>query len=177
MSQQLERALALHSSPALCGIKASNLVNIDYSDDLYKEIEELNERFPNLCFYILKKDKNKVLILIYRKRVLERELSRYSNKEYLEKLGYDVSSIDSMLYCLKCRMNDSIFPHEIGVFLGYDLEDIKSFIDNKKCLYTGYWKVYSNLNKKLEIFDKYTKCKNCVINMINKGFPIENFMR
>ena len=177
MSQQLERTLALHSSPALCGIKASNLINIDYSDDLYEEIEELNNKFPNLCFYILKKDKNKVLILIYRKRVLERELSRYSNKEYLEDLGYDVSNIDSMLNCLKSRINDSMFPHEIGVFLGYDLEDIKSFIKNKKCLYTGYWKVYSNLNEKLELFNRYTKCKNCVIKMIDKGFPIENFMR
>ncbi len=177
MSTQLQRVLAIHSAPALCGIKASNLINVDYSDDLFKEIEELNKRFNNFRFYILKKDKNKVLVLIYRKRVLARELNRNSNKEFLKELGYDVSSIDSMLLCLKERIADNDFPHEIGVFLGYDLSDIKSFIENKKCLYTGYWKVYSNLDEKLELFSKYTKCKNCVIKMIDKGFPIENFMR
>ena len=177
MSTQLQRALAIHSAPALCGIKASNLINVDYSDDLFKEIEELNKKFTNFRFYILKKDKNKVLILIYRKRVLERELNRNSNKEFLKSLGYDVTSIDSMLLCLKERIAFDDFPHEIGVFLGYDLNDIKSFIENKKCLYTGYWKVYSNLDEKLELFSKYTRCKNCVIKMINKGFPIENFMK
>ena len=167
MSTQLQRALAIHSAPALCGIKASNLINVDYSDDLFKEIEELNKKFTNFRFYILKKDKNKVLILIYRKRVLERELNRNSNKEFLKELGYDVSSIDSMLLCLKERIAYNDFPHEIGVFLGYDLSDIKSFIENKKCLYTGYWKVYSNLDEKLELFSKYTRCKNCVIKMID----------
>ena len=177
MSIKLQRALAIHSAPALCGIKASNLINVDYSDDLFKEIEELNKKFTNFRFYILKKDKNKVLILIYRKRVLERELNRNSNKEFLKELGYDVSSIDSMLLCLKERIAYDDFPHEIGVFLGYDLSDIKSFIENKKCLYTGYWKVYSNLDEKLELFSKYTRCKNCVIKMIDKGFPIENFMK
>ena len=35
MSHWLERTLALHSSPAICGIKASNLINMDYSDELY----------------------------------------------------------------------------------------------------------------------------------------------
>ena len=177
MSTQLQKALAIHSAPALCGIKASNLINVDYSDELFKEIEELNKKFTNFRFYFLKKDKNKVLILIYRKRVLERELNRNSNKEFLKELGYDVSSIDSMLLCLKERIAYNDFPHEIGVFLGYDLSDIKSFIENKKCLYTGYWKVYSNLDEKLELFSKYTRCKNCVIKMIDKGFPIENFMK
>lgn len=177
MSSLLQNVLALHSAPALCGIKASNLINIDYSEDVYKEIEELNNKFPNFCFYILKKDKNKVLVLIYRKRILGIELSRKSNKEFLEELGYDTTSVESALECLKERMYDNEFPHEIGVFLGYDLDDIKSFMDNKKCLYTGYWKVYSDLNRKISIFNKYSRCKEVVMSLINKGFPIENFMK
>ena len=82
-----------------------------------------------------------------------------------------------MLEDLKERLLYDDFPHEIGVFLGYDLDDIKSYIDGKKCIYVGYWKVYSRLNEKLQIFNKYTKCRECVINLISKGFPIENFMR
>ena len=89
----------------------------------------------------------------------------------------DVSSVDSMLLCLKERMENDDFPHEIGVFLGYDLSDIKAFIKGNACLYVGYWKVYSRVDEKIELFNKYTKCREIVNKMIDKGYPIENFMR
>ncbi len=177
MSSLLENVLANHSSPAICGIKASNLINIKITDELYEEIEELNNKYPRLRFYVLKNDGKNALILIYRKEVLEKKLFEDDNKSFLDSIGYDTKSVEGMLNSLKERMEDELFPHEIGVFLGYDLSDIKSYIDGKECLYVGYWKVYSNVNEKKLIFDKYTKCKNAVLRMLNKGFPIENFMR
>ncbi|MBQ9899830.1 MAG: DUF3793 family protein [Acholeplasmatales bacterium] len=177
MSKALERLLAIHSSPAICGIKASNLICIDYNESIYKEIEELNRKHPKLRFYVLKRTDSKVLILVYRKNVFERTLLNSDNINYLRSIGYDTSSIENMLSDLKDRLNDDEFPHEIGVFLGYDLDDIKSFTSGEKCIYVGYWKVYSRLNEKMEIFNRYTKCRDCVINLINKGFPIESFMR
>ena len=177
MSIFLERTLAIHSSPAICGIKASNLINIKYSDDLFKEIEELNSKYPNLSFNILRIIGDKALILIYRKNVLDNELKKKENINYLKSLGYDVSSTSSMINCLKEKIKDNDFPHEIGVFLGYDLSDIKSFVSGKKCIYVGYWKVYSNLEEKKKIFNRYTRCKDCVTRLIDRGFPIENFMR
>ena len=177
MSKLLEQALAMHSSPAICGIKASNLVNIEYSDSIYEEIEELNKKFPSIVFYILKRCKDKVLVLIYRKNILAKKLYEKDNKEFLESLGYDTTSVESMLLCLKERINEDDFPHEVGVFLGYDLSDIKSFIHGDKCLYVGCWKVYSNVSEKVQLFNKYKRCKDVVIKMIDKGFPIENFMK
>ena len=177
MSKTLERLLAIHSSPALCGIKPSNLICIDFDESIYEEIEELNKKHPKLCFYILRKEKNRLLILVYRKDIFEKSLTNDECINYLEDIGYDTSSIDNMLNDLKERLSEEEFPHEIGVFLGYDLNDIKSFVEGDKCIYVGYWKVYSNLDEKLKIFNKYTKCRDCVINLVNKGFPIENFMR
>ncbi len=170
MSKKLEKLLALHSSPAICGIKASNLISIDYNESIYKEIEELNNKYPKLRFYILKRTNQKVLILIYRKSVFEKIMQNQNNLDFLQNIGYDISSIDIMLNELKIRLKKDNFPHEIGVFLGYDLDDIKSYISNEKCIYIGYWKVYSNLNEKLDIFNKYTKCKECVINLVHKGY-------
>ena len=177
MSKVLEQLLVTHSSPAICGLKASNLINIKYSDSIYKEIEELNKKHPKLCFYILKKDKDKVLVLVYRKNILKKKLYESENLAFLEELGYDTTSVESMLLCLKERMALDDFPHEVGVFLGYDLSDIKSFMNGNVCLYVGYWKVYSKLDEKIELFNRYTRCKNIVTKMIDKGYPIENFMR
>lgn len=177
MSKTLERLLAIHSSPAICGIKASNLISLDYDESIFSEIEELNKLYPKLRFYILKKTDSKVLILVYRKNVFEKRMLNEECINYLSEIGYDIRNVDTMLNDLKLRLSLDDFPHEIGVFLGYDLDDIKSFIDGKNCIYVGYWKVYSNLKEKLELFHKYTKCRNCVINLINKGYPIESFMR
>ena len=177
MSKILEQVLATHSSPAICGLKASNLINIKYYDSIYLEIEELNKKYPRVCFYILKRNKDSVLVLVYRRNVLERKLNEEDNKSFLFDLGYDVISVDSMLSCLKERIKLKDFPHEIGVFLGYDLSDIKSFIKGNTCLYVGYWKVYSKVDEKIELFNKYNKCREIVNKLIDKGYPIENFMR
>ncbi len=117
------------------------------------------------------------MILVYRKKTLKKVLFNENNKSFLKSFGYDITNVNTMIESLIERINKDSFPHEIGVFLGYDLHDIKSYIEGKECLYVGYWKVYSNVEKKKEIFEKYTKCKNIVTRMINKGFPIENFMR
>lgn len=43
-------------------------------------------------------------------------------------------------------MRTKDFPHEIGLFLGYPLEDVQGFIENRaegyKCV--GCWKVYGD---------------------------------
>ena len=133
MSKTLEKLLALHSSPAICGIKASNLICIDFNESIYKEIEELNNLFPKLRFYVLKKTSSKVLILVYRKTVFEKIMLNGEKLNFLANIGYDTTSIDNMLKKLKNRLTGDDFPHEIGVFLGYDLDDIKAFIGGEKC--------------------------------------------
>lgn len=177
MSKILERELALHTSPAICGIKPSNLICIEYNELIYDEIEELNRLYPKLAIKVLKRFKNKMLILVYRKNVLESHLGKMENILFLNELGYNTNSISDMLNCLRSRMDNELFPHEIGIFLGYDLSDVKGFINNERCLYVGYWKVYSNVVEKIKLFDKFTRCKNIVNKLINGGVPLERFMR
>lgn len=180
MSTQLERAFAVHTSPALCGIKASNLINLDTSKicNAEKEIEELNKKYnPRIYFNILKKNDNNILVLVYKREVLEKYLYEINNLLFLNKLGY-YGDLDLMLDRLKEKLEKDSFPHEIGVFLGYDLNDTIAFLEgNKECLYVGYWKVYSNLDAKKKIFNKYKRCINCVESLVSKGFSIENFMK
>ena len=48
------------------------------------------------------------------------------------------------------RLNTKNFPHEIGVFLGYPLDDVIGFIEHKPYYLVGDWKVYQNVNEAKE---------------------------
>lgn len=70
------------------------------------------------------------------------------------------------------------FPHEMGIFLGYPIKDVIDFINNKgrNCLFTGYWKVYNNLNTALMIFETYNRARDEVLRMISDGRSIRNII-
>jgi hypothetical protein len=63
------------------------------------------------------------------------------------------------------------FPHEMGLLLGYPVEDVIGFVDNKgkDSLYTGYWKVYGNKDKKLRLFDSFESAKERLIKLLSCG--------
>ena len=65
-------------------------------------------------------------------------------------------------------------PHEIGVFLGYPLEDVLGFIENggRNCLSCGCWKVYSNECAALEAFARFEKCKAVYQRLFASGCPL-----
>ena len=70
------------------------------------------------------------------------------------------------------------FPHEIGLFLGYPPEDVKGFIDNngKNFKSLGYWKVYGDVNKANELFDKYRKCQKILLDRLNMGYTLKQLV-
>ena len=47
--------------------------------------------------------------------------------------GYDTSNLEACLERLKERIAQcEEFPHEIGMFLGYPLEDVRGFIEKQR---------------------------------------------
>ena len=74
--------------------------------------------------------------------------------------------------------NDECFPHEMGVLLGYPIEDVKGFIDNagKNFLYSGYWKVYANVSEKVHIFNLFDNARKDIIKQIISGTAIEDII-
>nr|MCR5308362.1 DUF3793 family protein [bacterium] len=95
MCKKLEEKLAYHSAPALCGLKASNLISIKKSDieNLTEEINCLNKAYnPKVCFNCLKNKDNNYLLLVYRKGSLENHLMQEENKKFLESIGYKRSN-------------------------------------------------------------------------------------
>ena len=66
------------------------------------------------------------------------------------------------------------FPHEIGLFLGYPAEDVYGFLKygGKNCKYTGCWKVYSDVDRALALFDRYRRCRSALCRRVSNGDSI-----
>ena len=66
------------------------------------------------------------------------------------------------------------FPHEIGVFLGYPLDDVKGFIRHKGRDYTfcGCWKCYGDPQAARRRFERYRRCTAVLRRRYAEGTPI-----
>ena len=71
------------------------------------------------------------------------------------------------------------FPHEIGLLVGYPVEDVEGFIRNsdENCLYIGYWKVYGNLPEKKALFLQFEKARDVLIGFLLEGITIAEVIR
>ena len=66
------------------------------------------------------------------------------------------------------------FPHEIGVFLGYPLEDVVGFIRHRGKCFTccGCWKSYGDPAAAQQHFDQLAKCTAVYLRLFHSGTPI-----
>lgn len=87
-------------------------------------------------------------------------------RSFLREAGYSFLEPEYCIANLKKRFRLSC-PHEIGIFLGYPLDDVKAFIENrgKNYLFNGYWKVYSDVPGAVKRFQSYNEAK---IRMLRK---------
>lgn len=92
----------------------------------------------------------------------------------------EFKNLNQCLNYLKTRMSlQKGFPHEIGIFLGYPLEDVKGFIENsgrhfKIC---GQWKVYSDTKRAEKLFAKYAECSDRFCACLSQGQSIEDLVK
>lgn len=175
-TNKMEKGLIEHCAPTLAGLKSASLFNYFHEGEqiVRKELEEINEILneKGVKVEILIWREKSVLVYVYRVAMLERELQQPGVLELLGGYGYDGCETDSCLNYLRNRLlSCACFPHEIGVFLGYPLEDVKGFIENegKNCESCGVWKVYCDREEKEKIFQKLKKCKEVYLQVFCEG--------
>ena len=173
----LERAIIDHASPTLARLKPGNLFNHAMGTDFLAEFATLGRELEDkgVTMTILKAVNGKALIYIYRSADLEKALMREDVRQLLGACGYSRFDVSGALDTLKARLNDiDAFPHEIGVFLGYPLEDVLGFIENggRNCLSCGCWKVYANECAALKAFARFEKCKSVYQRLFASGCPL-----
>lgn len=154
----------MYCAPTLTGVKVGNLVTQPYeSREELRRFIELQDRLlrpKGVRIALMRVSEKRALIYVYRQRQLASLLSREGVQQFLAEYGYTDFSIEACFSLLRARLLLDDFPHEIGVFLGYPLEDIRAFIRHKggNCPYTGYWKAYTNIDRARYIFGLYKKC-------------------
>ena len=67
----------------------------------------------------------------------------------------------------------------MGVLLGYPIEDVKGFIQNKgeHYLYAGYWKVYECAEEKRLLFDAYESAKEGLVLLVANGYALRSIIQ
>lgn len=168
--------IAYSAAPTIAREKASSLVvfNNNNNRNLYRFWEkykkEIEIEFP-FKFYELKNNDKVAVVLFYNEEKLNKILLEEKNLNFLKRFGYEKNmNIEECLKLLSSRY-ENVCPHEIGIFLGYPIDDVIEFIDcpNKQCLMLGYWKVYHNMEKAKDIFKKYDMAKDKMINLLMQG--------
>lgn len=169
--KSVELQLAFQCAPLITGMRISNLLMIDSSDE--DALRVILKHSGISYFKLLRKDE-KIAFLLFRRSALEKFLLSHECIEMLKETGYQEFSFGKILLNFKQRYESYIndrkleFPHEMGLLLGYPIEDVKGFIEHKGCgsLYNGYWKVYRNVPAKKLLFDEFEKSKETIIRLL-----------
>lgn len=179
-SRRLQFQLILQCAPFLKGIKVACIINIER-----RSFCELNGIFKGtgISYHALAVCKERCLIMLFRREEMEDYLRREEIREFLGEYGYAMQDLMGMLRLLAERVGrysrqDICFPHEIGAFLDYPIEDVRGFIRNggQDCLLAGYWKVYHNREQAQLTFLAYDQAKISAVNEFLIGKSIRDIV-
>lgn len=176
----LDQQYAVQCAPFLIGLKISSMICVPYSE--VSVIRDVFAPFGIICKVVLRCNQRATLIL-YREKQLGSYMKNPKVKEYLKLFGYKSESLDYIFQRFTkryeaYRKQKDTFPHELGFLLGYPVDDVIGYIENngKNCLYTGYWKVYTNLPESLALFERFNQAKEIVMRMLADGISIANIV-
>lgn len=171
---ETEYALGVHCGVTFANLKPASLFWLKKENN--GDLEYYRRCFAkkNFRFVTMKEEPGRLLFYVFRYDALKKVLFEEKNKIFLRDRGYEYGSVCGAVVRLREKMSEqAAFPHEIGIFLGYPLEDVCGFIGNAKgsCL-AGYWKVYGEPEKKAKLFTRYKKCSECICGKLMQGRPL-----
>ena len=163
---------ACQCAPVMLGVKSSNLLMTKVAPQInpYSFFGKSDLKVKHL---------HGDMYLVYRKDWLQAELTDKEVQGFLRSYGYQEFQVEKALDKLSARVRvyreyNETFPHEMGVFLGYPLKDVIGFIDNKgrNYKYSGYWKVYDDVDLALQLEELYRKSRTYVTERILAGASV-----
>ncbi len=156
-------------APTLAGIKIANLFVYTFAsnEDYFRALTHIRRIFSPKDIYleVLRYDivSHKALLFVYRSKGLQGVLGKDDVQIFFQQRGFipttcPLEIIEEMAGRLH---NGQDFPHEIGLLLGYPLDEVKAYIDAPHApgLCAGCWKAYKDPYRALGYFEK---CRCCI---------------
>lgn len=178
--KSVETQIALQCAPLISGLKMSNLLIVSAEDET---LVRMILRKSGISFYRLLKSGEKVTFLLFRREWLEAYLQQKEVRAVFVAESYQDYILGNVFRTFQERykryMNGGdCFPHEMGLLLGYPVEDVQGFMENegKNFLYSGYWKVYADVQEKIKLFQKFETAKETVIQLLSYGVGIRDII-
>ena len=181
MERNFETVMLEQCAPVLASLKPGGLFRYETRDsaDLARRVKNWNVQLEpkGLRVRVLKGCvlTHRYLVYVYRANRLAAVLQDPAVRNFLARTGYRLprqgqpwqTLLDQLSQRLCC---EGEFPHEIGVFLGYPLNDLKSFINdpNEGCLLVGEWKVYHDREEAEKLFGRYNSCRKALVRQITE---------
>lgn len=196
--------LARHCAAVLSGLRPANLFSLHTStsgsrDGILRQIDAYRTEFgpTSLAVSDLCHCENRVLIYLYAPVRLLKWCDLPENREILKNADYPEfvsegvyekeqaeAALTPLLAHLSHRVTASChhgepFPHEIGVFLGYPIEDVIGFMKYKgaRALCSGYWKVYADRPAKEALFKQISYWETRFCEAVAAGFNPASLVR
>ena len=182
ISRTFEAVLVRQCAPTLAGMKPGSIFCFNHSplEVSRQKVCQWNKQLEpfGLTVQILleRPGSSSVIVFVYRHDRLEQMLSDDAYQRFLAEAGYERTNLDGLLEQLAQRLRTQPeFPHEIGVFLGYPLQDVIGFIENHGRNFTccGFWKSYGDPAEMQVCFACYRRCIQTYVAMFEQGIPIE----
>ena len=181
-TEGLEVQMIIQCAPVIAGLKVSNLLIIP-EGQLFQLRELLKD--SSISMYLLLKEEGRLVILLYhRDRKAWLVKAGYKADYDSVRAGHEGISLSAVLARFRRRyqsysrgMKD--FPHEMGILLGYPVEDVEGFILHKGGSYlcNGYWKVYYNVSQKQRTFRWYSFAEHHLLCLLKEGRSIPEIIR
>ncbi len=181
--QYLLDNITYHLAPLLIASKPAELLTFTTAikKDMLETWDQIKDRlYPYVTVQEIVRNKASVSVLFYAADRLSSILQIPENQHFLRALGYcGETDQDTAIRTLKQKWIVGPFPHEIGLFLGFPLDDVADFIyfPDKKPLLTGYWKVYHAPEKARRIFQEYNEARYAYIRYMLDGNKSEGFLK
>lgn len=195
-TESISLAIGRQCAPLLVGIKPSNLLILERG---YGELLDEVLAGSGMCRHLLYTSQAKDYWFVFEEQRLREVMNQREHAEFLNRCGYALPDpadeekmihihgaaceasdlLSQVLHTLRQRfaaykMEEAEFPHEMGVLLGYPLNDVLGFIRHKGRDFklSGYWKVYDNVTYADWMFRLYENAKTLVLQMCRQGFLI-----
>ncbi len=178
--ESLLKYLLVKTAPVLGGIKPAVLLRLNNcphlkSSDYYRIFcrhQNILIRQLKLQCMIMKHDDINLQILFYDANVLWRHLNLPRHRQLLHENGYaKCGNLEAYLTELRNRFANGQFPHEIGLFLGYPLKDVRGYMAHAHDYVTvprGMWRVFGDPGESTRVMASYRRAEESMRRAIGK---------